>query len=66
MNYDELITITTDVGCLLLANGAEIYRVEESMSVLKGKGYPVTTVLTIEQALKQLMPLLDKGGRKNG
>jgi len=31
MNYDELITITTDVGCLLLANGAEIYRVEESM-----------------------------------
>lgn len=31
MNYDDLITLTTDVGCLLLANGAEIYRVEESM-----------------------------------
>lgn len=31
MNYDELIILTTDVGCLLLANGAEIYRVEESM-----------------------------------
>jgi uncharacterized membrane protein YjjP (DUF1212 family) len=31
MNYNELITVTTDVGCLLLANGAEIYRVEESM-----------------------------------
>ena len=31
MNYDELITLATDVGCLLLANGAEIYRVEESM-----------------------------------
>lgn len=31
MNYDELVTLTTDVGCLLLANGAEIYRVEESM-----------------------------------
>lgn len=31
MNYNELITVTTDVGCLMLANGAEIYRVEESM-----------------------------------
>ncbi len=31
MNYDDLITLTTDVGCLLLANGGEIYRVEESM-----------------------------------
>ena len=31
MNYDELINAATDVGYMLLANGAEIYRVEESM-----------------------------------
>lgn len=31
MNYDELINTATDVGYMLLANGAEIYRVEESM-----------------------------------
>lgn len=31
MNYDELINTATEVGYLLLTNGAEIYRVEESM-----------------------------------
>jgi len=31
MNYDDLINTATDVGYMLLANGAEIYRVEESM-----------------------------------
>ena len=31
MNYDELIILATDVGCLLLSNGGEIYRAEESM-----------------------------------
>ncbi len=31
MNYEDLINTTTEVGYLLLANGAEIYRVEESM-----------------------------------
>jgi uncharacterized membrane protein YjjP (DUF1212 family) len=31
MNYEELINTATDVGYTLLANGAEIYRVEESM-----------------------------------
>lgn len=31
MNYDELINTATDVGYMLLENGAEIYRVEESM-----------------------------------
>jgi len=46
--------------------GLRVPQITKIMSVLKGKGYPVTTVLTIEQALKQLMPLLDKGGRKNG
>lgn len=31
MNYDDLINTATDVGYMLLSNGAEIYRVEESM-----------------------------------
>lgn len=31
MNYEELINTATDVGSALLTNGAEIYRVEESM-----------------------------------
>ena len=31
MNYDDLISAATEVGYLLLRNGAEIYRVEDSM-----------------------------------
>ena len=29
-------------------------------------GYPVGTALTLEQAIKQLMPLLEEGGRTHG
>jgi energy-coupling factor transport system ATP-binding protein len=46
--------------------GLRVPQITKIMSVLKSKGYPVTTVLTIEQALKQLMPLCEKGGGKNG
>jgi energy-coupling factor transport system ATP-binding protein len=46
--------------------GLRVPQITKIMSVLKSKGYPVNTVLTLEQALKQLMPLLKKGGRKNG
>ncbi len=46
--------------------GLRVPQITKIMSVLKSEGYPVTTVLTLEQALKQLMPLLKKGGRKNG
>lgn len=46
--------------------GLRVPEITKIMSVLKSKGYPVTTVLTLEQALKQLMPLLKKGGRNNG
>jgi energy-coupling factor transport system ATP-binding protein len=42
--------------------GLRVPEITKIMSVLKSKGYPVSTVLTIEQALKQLMPLLKKGG----
>ena len=46
--------------------GLRVPQITKIMSALKAKGYPVTTVLTIEQALRQLMPLLEKGGRKHG
>lgn len=46
--------------------GLRVPQITKIMSVLKSKGYPVTTVLTLEQAIRQLMPLLDKGGRNNG
>ena len=46
--------------------GLRVPEITKIMSTLKSKGYPVTTVLTLEQALRQLMPLLKKGGRKNG
>lgn len=54
MNYDELITLTTDVGCLLLTNGAEIYRVEESMQrifraygVKNGEVFAIPTCINV-------------------
>lgn len=46
--------------------GLRVPQITKIMSALKAKGYPVTTVLTIEQALRQLMPLLEKGRRKHG
>ncbi len=46
--------------------GLRVPQITKVMAELKSRGYPVTTVLTLEQALKQLMPLLQKGGRKNG
>jgi len=46
--------------------GLRVPQITKIMSILKSRGYPVTTVLTLEQALKQLMPLLKKGGGKNG
>ena len=33
-DYDELLNLSAEIGELLLQNGAEIYRVEESMERL--------------------------------
>ena len=46
--------------------GLRVPEITKIMSTLKNKGYPVTTVLTVEQAVRQLLPLLKKGGRSNG
>jgi len=46
--------------------GLRVPQITKIMSILKSKGYPVETVLTLEQAIEQVMPLLKKGGRENG
>lgn len=55
MNYHELLNLSADIGRLLLQNGAEIYRVEESMERIfaaygvNGQVYcvPTTIIATI-------------------
>ena len=45
MTSDELLEISTTLGYMLLENGAEIYRVEESIArVLQSYGIPNTEV----------------------
>ncbi|HCR84206.1 MAG TPA: energy-coupling factor transporter ATPase [Lachnospiraceae bacterium] len=46
--------------------GLRVPEITKIMSVLKNKGYPVDTVLTVEEAIKQLLPILGKGGKKHG
>ena len=42
--------------------GLRVPQITKIMSVLKEKGWPVDPVLTVEQAVRQLLPLLQKGG----
>lgn len=42
--------------------GLRVPEITKIMAILQSKGYPVTTVLTVEQAVRQLLPLLRKGG----
>ena len=42
--------------------GLHVPQITKIMSVLKEKGWPVDPVLTVEQAVRQLLPLLQKGG----
>lgn len=64
MFYDELVTLTTDIGCLLLANGAEIYRVEESMQrifhaygVYSGEVFAIPTCINVTIVTPQGKPI---------
>ena len=41
-------------------------QITKILGMLKKDGYPVGTALTLEQAIKQLMPLLEEGGRTHG
>ncbi|QEY34839.1 energy-coupling factor transporter ATPase [Caproiciproducens galactitolivorans] len=45
--------------------GLRVPQITKIMAVLKAKGYPVGTALTVEQALKELIPLLGKGNRNH-
>lgn len=48
MNYERLLKMAVDFGTVLLSNGAEIYRVEESMQrLLKAYGIHVAEVFAI-------------------
>ncbi|HCM24783.1 MAG TPA: hypothetical protein DHW78_10730 [Ruminococcaceae bacterium] len=41
--------------------GLQVPQVTKIMAELKGRGYPVKTCLTVEQAVAQLLPLVRKG-----
>lgn len=45
--------------------GLRVPEITRIMAMLRAKGYPVSTALTLEQAMRQLMPLL-KGGARHG
>lgn len=52
MDYEELLNTATDIGFLLLENGAEIYRVEESVQrILTAYGVPEADVFAIPTCL---------------
>lgn len=52
MNNDELLHITTEIGWRLLKNGAEIYRVEESIRrMLEAYGFPEAEVFSIPSCI---------------
>ena len=46
--------------------GLRVPQITKILGMLKKDGYPVGTALTLEQAIKQLMPLLEEGGRSHG
>lgn len=48
----------------LEAMGLRVPQITKIMSLLRSRGYPVQTVLTMEQAIRQLMPLLKKEGKR--
>ena len=52
MDYDRLLNLTTDLGYQLMASGAEIYRVEESMHrVLNAYGLERPEVFAIPNCI---------------
>ena len=52
MDYDSLLNLTTDLGYQLMASGAEIYRVEESMHrVLNAYGLERPEVFAIPNCI---------------
>ena len=46
--------------------GLRVPQITKILAMLQKDGYPVETALTLEQAIRQLMPLLEEGGRTHG
>lgn len=46
--------------------GLRVPQITKILATLQKDGYPVETALTLEQAIRQLMPLLEEGGRTHG
>ena len=46
--------------------GLRVPQITKILAMLQKDGYPVETALTWEQAIRQLMPLLEEGGRTHG
>ena len=62
MDYDRLLNLTTDLGYQLMASGAEIYRVEESIQrLLQAYGAPRGEVFAIPNCL--MVSLTSPDGR---
>ena len=53
-------------GAELESMGLRVPEITKILTVLKEKGYPVGTVLTVEQAVRELVPLMKKGGGRRG
>lgn len=53
-------------GSELETMGLRVPQITKIMLILKGKGYPVHPALTVQQAVRELVPLMKKGGAKNG
>ncbi len=52
MDYEKLVNLATDVGCRLMSSGAEIYRVEDSVSrVLRAYGVEAPEVFALPNCL---------------
>ena len=45
--------------------GLRVPEITKIMAGLREKGWPVDTALTMEEALRQLMPLVGKGGGRH-
>ena len=53
-------------GRELLKMGLRVPQITEILLTLREKGYPAEPVLTVDQAVEQLRPLLRKGGARRG
>lgn len=62
VNYDELLSLSTEIGWRLLENGGEIYRVEESIQrILEAYGIRGGDVFTIPSCI--IVTINDDSGR---